>query len=86
MFLTLRVSYNKVCGQVRGYQYGSPDGFQFRSNANIDTPHVDGISIIHGQDPHIHIWTYVGGWREDTVYHGCPCNSGYPKIKKLLLH
>ena len=67
MFLTLGVSYNKVCGQVRGYQYASPDAFEYRNNPNIDTPYVDGISITHGQDPYIHIWTYVGGWREDAV-------------------
>ena len=81
MFLTLGISYDKVCGQVRGYQYASPDGFEFRSNANINTPYVDGVSITHGQNPHVHIWTYVSGWREDAVSYGCPCNSGYPKIK-----
>ena len=52
MFLTLGVSYDKVYKQVRGYQYASHDAFEFRSNANINTPYVDGVSITHGQDPH----------------------------------
>ena len=53
-FSTLGLSYYKVCGQVRGYEYNSPDAFgymHFGKNEGIDTHYVDGISITHGQNP-----------------------------------
>ena len=65
--------YSEVCGQVRGYQYASPDGFPplFNSNASPDiencNTYVDGVTITYGSNPHKHIWTYAGGL--------CLCNS-----------
>ena len=70
----------KVCGQLRGCQYQSPDGFAHGNN-NIDSCYVDGISITYGSSPRKHIWTYAGGLISDNVpYSGgcCPCNSDNP--------
>ena len=45
------VNYTKVCGQIRGYQYGSPDGAGpnlgnwTKPNTEIDQVYVDGVSI-----------------------------------------
>ena len=61
------VNYNKVCGQVRGYHYGSPDGTgpflggQPAQNLTIDEIYVDGVSIAYDFNPRKHLWTYIGG-------------------------
>ena len=63
-----KMSYNRVCGRIRGYQKGSPDGFR---SGNINDMYVDGLSITHG-NPRQHIWTYAVGHTD----HGgsrCPC-------------
>ena len=76
-FSTLGLNYYKVCGQVRGYQYYSPDAFASLSKG-IDSYYVDGISITYGQNPRTHIWTYAAGFKEDAVsFIVCPCNTNY---------
>ena len=76
-FSTQGIHYNKVCGQLRGYQYRSPDAFGINSN-NIDSCYVDGISITYGSNPRKHIWTYAGGLTSDNMPYPelrCPCNN-----------
>ena len=77
-------NYNEVCGQIRGYQYASPDGFPplYGSNAspnisNCNT-YVDGVTITYGSNPRKHIWTYACGASESYPYVNslCPCNNG----------
>ena len=76
-FSTLGLKYYKVCGQVRGYQYGSSDAL-YKLNKGIDSYYVDGISITYEQNSRTHIWTYAGGVREAaTGANDCPCNTGY---------
>ena len=83
-FSTYGVIYNKVCGRVIGYQYGSIDGFPpdlgggvLINNPNIDNIYVDGVSITYDSNPRKHIWTLGGG---NSVDHAsrfcCPCNTG----------
>ena len=75
-FSAFGLNYNKVCGQVRGYQYYSPDAF-YSLSKGIDSYYVDGVSITHGRYPRTHIWTYAGGLREDGYnVNDCPCNYG----------
>ena len=82
-FSTLGLNYYKVCGQVRGYQYHSPDAFEPLS-VGIDSYYVDGISITYGQSPRKHIWTYACGVKEDYVdKHACPCNKDYSGGNKV---
>ena len=80
------VNYTKVCGQVRGYQYGSPDGAGpnlgggIIPNTEIDQIYVDGVSITYGENPRKHIWTYIGSVYEQVNYKDvyiCPCNTQY---------
>ena len=64
----LGLSYSRVCGQLRGYQFGTTDAFN-----------VDGASITYGTTPLKHIWTYATGL--SLGINGCstclcPCNSG----------
>jgi len=68
-----KVSYNKICGRMKGYQKGSPDAFENRS-PSIDNGYVDGISITLGS-PRKHVWTYAAGLSDDYNYptHNCPC-------------
>ena len=75
-FSTYSLNYTKVCGQVRGYQYFSPDAFRI-GTSDIDSYYVDGVSITYGSNPRQHIWTLSGGWYETRLSSGgCPCNSG----------
>ena len=68
------LTYDKVCGQVRGYQFCRTEAYNnFQENFL-----ADGVSITHGSNPRQDIWAYVasrGADRTDT--HACPCNTGY---------
>ena len=73
-------SYNKICGQLRGFQKGTTDAFYpyFFSqgatpsgfytpvsySATVNGVYVDGVSITLG-DPRKHIWTYAVGLTDD---------------------
>ena len=77
-FSTLGLAYERVCGRVKAYQYGSTNAFAPCSRAggvcSIDEAYVDGVSITYGRSPRRHIWTYVAAFdarRNDDS--GCPC-------------
>ena len=77
VFSTLGLNYSQVCGQVRGYQLGTPEAFHFNSSAfNIDNAYVDGASITCGSAPRKHIWTYAAGVNLSPGLSRCPCNTG----------
>ena len=83
IFSTLGLNYHKVCGQLRGYQYHTPDAFH-KLNEGIDSYYVDGVSITYGQNPRTHIWTYACGLTEDTAdKFACPCNKDYSGGKNV---
>ena len=70
------VNYEHICGQVKGYQKGTPDAFEVKSRS-IDGAYVDGISITVGS-PRKHVWTYAVGVSDDYDYDGfanCPCTT-----------
>ena len=81
------LNYSKVCGQIRGYQFGIPDAFpplyNSDKNPNIDdcNTYVDGVTFTYGSNPRKHIWTYACGARETVLGDdllrpfSCPCNS-----------
>ena len=71
-------SYTNVCGRVRGYQFGYPDGFD-TSTDSIDSHYIDGISITYGS-PRTHLWSYVVGQREEnpSAAQRCPCARSDP--------
>ena len=77
VYSTHGVSYNRICGRVRGYQYHSPDAFGTHTGPkNIDSGYTDGVSITYGS-PRKHVWTYAAGLYEDKNYRGdaCPCGK-----------
>ena len=67
------LTYSKVCGQVRGYQYGSPDGFN--NDYSIEDYYVDGVSITYEINPRKHIWTYAASVNDNESCK-CPCCTG----------
>ena len=51
VYPTLGLSYSQVCGQVRAYQYGTPDAFYSFLHYNqrtINSTYVDEVSITYG--------------------------------------
>lgn len=81
-FDTNGISYNKVCGRVRGYQFdntGYVDGVypNYRNNKNdLNGYYVDGVSVTRGS-PREHVWTFANGVLENRAgWTDCPCNTG----------
>ena len=77
-FSTGGLSYSRVCGRIRGYQYGSTSAFGYFSQ-DIDSYYVDGISLTHGGAGRCqHIWTFAVGLSENTTvfpFECCPCDT-----------
>ena len=77
--------YSRVCGRIRGYQYGvllAFDSYIRNNKTNINSQYVDGISLTHGQNgERQHIWTFAAGPSQinnfigTNVYAFCPCDS-----------
>ena len=71
--------YRRVCGKIKGYQWGTLDAFYpFHSGqaTTIDHSYVDGVSVTHGTT-RTHIWTFAVGFSEGrrTATFACPCDS-----------
>ena len=73
LFLTNGHQYSQICGKIKAYQFGQPEGFRTGGGAWL----VDGITLYtHKQSKHI--WSFVAG--RDEVVEGsrtCPCNAGH---------
>ena len=71
--------YTRICGRIRAYQWGSPNGFHNYHTGTvttIDGAYVEGVSVTHGT-PRNHIWTFAAGLSEDypTWTAVCPCDT-----------
>ena len=81
-FSTKNVNYTKVCGRVRGYQYGPSYAFYCNlENENCFDPQIKayGVTLTYSSSPRKHIWTYAGGSYEGGITsYRCPCNNGSP--------
>ena len=73
------ISYSRVCGKIKAYQYSTPDAFHsyYANRARtIDDVYVDGVSLTHGQNPRKHIWTFANAVDEvRSNYYVCPCTK-----------
>ena len=73
------ISYSRVCGKIKAYQYYSPNAFHSYYNnraKTIDDQYVDGVSLTHGLNPRKHIWTFANAL--DEVHSNewvCPCTK-----------
>ena len=72
--------YSRVCGRIRGFQFGATSAFWGYVNRNqgIDGYYVDGVSLTHGgAGSRQHIWTFATGRTEvdtDVFPDQCPCD------------
>ena len=70
--------YSRVCGRIRGYQFGSTEAFHYTQGI-INGYYVGGVSLTHGSaGSRQHIWTFAAGLSEvDTGYvvRMCPCDT-----------
>ena len=79
-FSTNGISYQRVCGRARGYQYGNTVAFHGSRlnppfNRTIDESYVSGLSITYSSNPRQHIWTLASGRGErDNSQFNCPCS------------
>lgn len=69
------LSYTKVCGRIRGYQYGSTFTFLLYTGLNtglntIEKAYLDGVSLTHGPNgKRQHIWSFASGYdQEQNIY------------------
>ena len=77
------IPYSRVCGRMRGYQFGATGAFWPSANQNegIDSNYIDGVSLTHGSaGSRKHIWTFAAGATEvdpDTnlLPFQCPCDA-----------
>ena len=73
--------YSRVCGRIRGYQFGRTGAF-FSSYQleGINSYYVEGVSLTHGASGRRqHIWTFASGRSEVTIglltEVTCPCDT-----------
>ena len=80
-FSSLGLNYSRVCGQLRGYQWATPDAFG-RYVTVVPERYVDGATITYGSGPRKHIWTYANGVSLDYLVNAaeCPCNTGAANV------
>ncbi len=69
------LQYSQVCGRIRGYQYGGPNGFHKVLSESIDSLYMAGVSVTHGPPgSRKHVWTCATGRSENHNGGGaCPC-------------
>ena len=83
MFSVHGIEYSHVCGRIKGYQLGGPDGFYGYNHVNrqnnINGYFLSGISLTYGLSPRQHIWAFVnalteggGSFRDSQI---CPCTN-----------
>ena len=70
--------YSRVCGRIKGYQFGATIAF-YTTNRDINSQYVEGISLTHGGPwRRQHIWTFVAGLTEmpaGYIRASCPCDT-----------
>ncbi len=62
--------YSRVCGRVRGYQFGNTGAFYGSTSIRVgfDSYYVDGVSLTHGQNSRrTHIWTFAAAISESDT-------------------
>ena len=76
IFTTYNITFNKICGKVKGYQKGNSIAFRSTDQytKSINDYYMSGISVTLG-NPRKHVWTYAAGISDDGNYPSwnCPC-------------
>ena len=71
--------YNRICGRIKAYQWGTTYAFysyHSRRVTTIDGAYTSGVIVTHGT-PRNHIWTFVAGLSEGnpTWPESCTCDA-----------
>ena len=76
IFSSPNIAYSRICGRIQAYQINSTNAFRGRSDADIDSAYVDGVSLTLGT-PREHIWTFAATLdvRGSSPSSTCPCNG-----------
>ena len=63
-YSSLGIPYSKVCGRIRAYKVGTPDGFRMGGvQGGINGNYLDGISItVNTTSSRTHVWSLVAGY------------------------
>ena len=87
------MTFSKVCGRVKAFTCGRPDGFQgfnSRGQTQISDAYVSGVILTTGSGFSEHLWTFVAGIAELQVRSAvtgalesdrpdqCPCDQSDP--------
>ncbi len=71
------ISYTRICGQIIGYQFSSPNAFHssINGNASLESWYIDGVSLTHGPPgSRTHVWSFVNAYYENIGSNWkCPC-------------
>ena len=74
--------YSHVCGMIKADTVGTVDGFykygqrpMATTNDNVSTNYVDGVSVTHGKNPRLLIWTIAFSWTNP-----CSCETNRPSF------
>ena len=81
--------YSRVCGRIKGYQFGATVAFRWINVMDIDSYYVDGVSLTHGEPgSRQHIWTFAVGLTEETSNYrdySCPCDTyDYSRVPQFV--
>ena len=79
-YSTFGITYSRVCGRIIAYQQGAPDGLNLAAiqNPDINTPHLDGVSLTHGSGSRQHIWSFICAAGEGNTFRPptvCACSN-----------
>ena len=77
------ISFSQVCGQARGYQYGTMEAFQPYRNSgtpNAEGRYLDGLSLTYS-NPRKHLWCFRGSPTGAT--RGSTCGASSAHIQKI---
>ena len=79
--------YDKVCGRIIGYQFGTPDAFDIDPKpSSLEDTYVNRVSITHGS-PRSHLWTLAAGVSEGNFPRAdCPCSGEEAKQAQVQDH
>ena len=82
------VPYQRVCGKIIGYLFGSPDGYNrwnWQKWRTVNDVYFDGVDVVYGHynpntnaNNYNHVWSNGASFYDN--YGHCPCQTGSNKI------
>ena len=58
-YSSLDIPYSRICGRIRAYKIGTPDGFRWHS---VNRNYLDGVSVtLSTSTSRTHVWSFAAG-------------------------